>query len=102
MPKFERGNNGRPKGSKNKQQFSLTYWYNLILADYSKLKPLQRSKIALDCWKTLISKAKTLPLDPDDSLMNVNDAMGMLKEIEKSKGMLTDVKTPPNDGGGPV
>lgn len=86
MPLFKPGQSGnlqgRPKGAKDHRQFSLTFWFNLILADYSKLKPSQRSKIALDCWKTLVTKAKSLPADPEDSSFNAEEAMISLKEIE--------------------
>lgn len=86
MPKFEPGNNrnpaGRPKGSKDHKQFSLTYWFNLILADYAKLTPYQRSEIALACWKTLVAKSKALPTSPEDSTLNAEDALKTLKEIE--------------------
>ena len=85
--KFQPGQSGnihgKPKGCKDKRQFSLTYWFNLILADYGKLKPSQRSKIALDCWKTLINKAKQLPVDPEDSAFNADEAMKTLRDVEQ-------------------
>ena len=103
MPKFSATNpgnlSGRPKGAKDHRQFSLTFWFNLILADYAKLKPSQRSKIALDCWKTLVTKAKSLPSDPEDSAFNSVEAMEELKRIEaglqsKSKDV-TSERLPP-------
>lgn len=88
MPKFEKGisgnRTGRPKGLKDKRQFSLTFWFDLLLAEYPRLKPSQRSKIALDCWKTLIHKSNSLPSDPQESVMNVTEAQAFLKEIEKT------------------
>lgn len=73
---------GRPKGSKDLRQFSLTYWFNVILDNYSKLTPHQRSEIALSCWKTLVNKAKSLPADPEDSAFNSAEALEQLKLIE--------------------
>jgi hypothetical protein len=96
MPRFEAGNNrnpaGRPKGSKDKKQFSLNYWFNLIQSDYGKLKPSQRVKIALECWKTLINKSKALPVDPEDSNFNAVEAMKMLNEI--TSGNKPDLNNP--------
>jgi hypothetical protein len=64
------------------QQFSMSYWYGLIVKDYNKLRPVQRTRIALECWKVLASKINTIPVSPEDSALNANDAMTMLKEIE--------------------
>lgn len=82
MPQFQKGNAGKAKGTKNLKQFSLTYWFNLIVENYDKLSPYQRSEIALSCWKTLINKSKALPTAPEDSALNAEEAMKTLKEIE--------------------
>jgi hypothetical protein len=94
MPQFQTGAKpgpGRPKGSKDKRQFNLTYWFNLILENYGKLTPYQRAEIALTCWKTLINKAKALPVDPEDSAFNATEALESLREIEE-KTKLNNVK----------
>jgi len=96
MPKFEPGNNrnpaGRPKGSKDKKQFSLTYWFKLIEADYNKLSPSQRTRIALECWKKLIDKSKSLPTTSEDSKLNANESMKLLRDVEQGS---PSVETPP-------
>lgn len=101
MPKFEPGNNrnpaGRPKGSKDLRQFSLTYWFNLLTQEYSKLKPSQRSKIALECWKVLVNKSKALPQDPEDSALNADEAMKTLRELESKIKPSTEVVPRPLD-----
>ena len=74
---------GKPKGCRDKRQFSLTYWFNLIQDQWSELSPNQRANIALDCWKVLVNKAKTLPTDPTDSVMNVEAVTKLLEDIEK-------------------
>ena len=83
MPRFEKGNAGKAKGTKDLRQFSLTYWFNIILENYDKLNPYQRSEIALACWKTLVNKAKSLPVDPETSALNAEEAMKSLREIEQ-------------------
>lgn len=88
MGKFLPGQSGNPKGRMkgvpSKLQFSLTYWFDLLLQEYAKLKPAQRAKIAQECWKVLINKARTLPQDPDDSKFNAEEAMKKLDEVESS------------------
>jgi len=95
---------GRPKRRRRvvkkvidrRNQFSLTYWYGLIAEDYAKLSRIQRVKVALDCWKTLINKANTLPSDPEESKMNVDEAMRMLGKLEQpaQKPILEPVGVP--------
>ena len=81
----ESGNpKGRMKGVPSNLQFSLTYWFDLLLQEYAKLKPLQRVKIAQECWKVLINKAKSLPTDPEDSRFNAEEYMKQLDELEAS------------------
>jgi len=57
----------------------------LIVADYKKLRPSQRTRIAIECWKTLISKANSIPADPDQSNLNATDALQLLKELENNQ-----------------
>lgn len=74
---------GRPrKPLDTRQQFSLSYWFRLIEGDIKKLRPKDRARIALECWKTLISKANNVPNDPDDSKTNAEEAFNLLKSIE--------------------
>lgn len=86
MGKFLPGQSGNPKGRMkgvpSKLQFSLTYWFDLLLQEYAKLKPVQRVRIAQECWKVLINKAKQLPHDPEASVLNAEEAMKQLEAIE--------------------
>ena len=76
---------GRPRKLPERQyQFSLSYWYGLIAADYHKLSRTQRVRVALDCWKTLINRMKALPADPQESKLNAEEAMKMLGKLEKN------------------
>jgi Family of unknown function (DUF5681) len=88
MGKFLPGQSGNPKGRMkgvpSKLQFSLTYWFDLLLQEYAKLKPAQRAKIAQECWKVLINKARVLPTDPEDSVLNADEALKQLEAIETS------------------
>lgn len=74
---------GRPKEKIDKRnQFSLTYWFRLLQKDFKKLRPIQRSRIALDCWKTLINKSNSIPQDPEDSKVNASQTMEVLRGLE--------------------
>lgn len=77
---------GRPRKLPDRQyQFNLSYWYGLIAADYHYLSRHQRVRIALECWKTLIGRMKTLPTNPEESRLNAEEAMKMLGKLEKAQ-----------------
>lgn len=84
-PKVRKAGPGRPKEKLNKRnQFSLTYWFRLIEKDFKKMRPAQRCRIALECWKVLINKANSIPSDPEESKLNADEAMGILKDVENN------------------
>jgi hypothetical protein len=85
-PKRYKPGPGRPKMSLDKRsQFSLTYWFRLIMKEYKKLRPSQRVRIALDCWKTLLNKSNAIPSDPEESRLNAEEVLGILKDVENYK-----------------
>lgn len=82
-PKRYKRGPGRPRQKLDKRnQFSLTYWFRIIEKDFKKLRPVQRCRIALDCWRTLLNKSNSIPMDPEESKMNADEVMGILKGIE--------------------
>lgn len=81
-----RRQSGRPRKEPDRRyQFSLSYWYGLIAADYHKLSKIQRVRVALECWKTLICRMKNVPADPEESKINADEAMKMLGLLEKKQ-----------------
>lgn len=77
---------GRPRVVPDRRfQFSMSYWYGLIAADYHQLSRQQRVRIALECWKALLSRMKNLPADPNESRMNAEEAMKMLGKLESKQ-----------------
>lgn len=77
---------GRPRKLPDRQyQFNLSYWYGLIAADYHALSRHQRVRVALECWKTLINRMKTIPADPQESRLNAEEAMRMLGKLENAQ-----------------
>jgi len=85
MPEFKPGQKpgpGRPKGSKDHRWASIGYWFEEIKKDWDKLTPNQRSSYSIELIKLLVHKAKALPVDPQDSAFNAEEAMSELKRIE--------------------
>lgn len=77
---------GRPRKLPDRQyQFNLSYWYGLIAADYHQLSRIQRVRVALECWKTLINRMKALPANPEESKLNADEAMRMLGKLETAQ-----------------
>jgi hypothetical protein len=74
---------GRPRVIPDRRfQFSMSYWYGLIAADYHSLPRYQRARIAVECWKALLARMKSIPSDPNESKMNAEEAMRMLGKLE--------------------
>lgn len=87
-PKPPKKKAGRPrKLLDTRKQFSLSYWYSLIMKDFDKLRPAQRTRLGMEFWKTLVSKAQTLPADPEQSTLNASDALQMLKDLESNPSL---------------
>ncbi len=80
---------GRPKGSKDKSYLKLTHWHDELKKDWGKLKPAQRAKLSVQIMQMLINKLKGLPVDPEESVSNTEDAMKMLRELENGKTEVT-------------
>lgn len=84
MPLFEKGNTGKPKGSKDKSYLKLSFWFDEVKKDWSKLKPSQRAKLSIEMMKMLTNKLKALPVDPEESNINAEEALKMLEQIAPS------------------
>lgn len=85
MPKFEKGNAGKAKGTKDASWAKVSFWFNELKKDWPKLNPNQRANLSIEMMKMLSAKAKNLnPLDPSDSVLNADEALTMLKQFEKT------------------
>ena len=74
---------GRPRVIPDRRfQFSMSYWYGLIAADYHQLSKIQRVRVALECWKALLTRMKSIPSNPEESKLNADEAMRMLGKLE--------------------
>lgn len=96
MPQFKQGNTGKPKGSKDHSWATISYWFEKLKAEWSHLTPNQRASYAVDLMKLLTNKAKVLPSDPSDSVLNADQAMSELKAIEASQSSLSPTKPQSN------
>lgn len=73
---------GKPKGTKDHSWAKISFWFEELKKDWSKLTPNQRSHYSIELMKMLTSKMKALPIDPNDSVFNAAEAMDTLKQIE--------------------
>jgi hypothetical protein len=75
---------GRPRGSKDRSliRYKISYWLDKIEAEWADLTANQRANISLELTKILINKSKALPTDPNDSKLNVDEVMLMLRSAE--------------------
>ena len=83
MPKFEKGNTGKPKGAKDHSWASISYWFEKLKSQWDALTPNQRAAYSVELMKLLANKAKSLPIDPSDSVLNADEAMKTLRELEQ-------------------
>ena len=74
---------GRPKGSKDKKWANLEYWYELVINEWSDIKPTDRAWIAMAAFKALLGRSQAV-LTPDESVHNVEKAMATLKLLEEA------------------
>ena len=100
MAKFipgQSGNlNGKPKGTKDSRQFSLSFWFQIILDNYPDLNPNQRAQIALECWKKLIDKSNASVLGVNSSKLNAEQASKLLAEAEAKPLTQVNIVTKPD------
>jgi hypothetical protein len=86
MPKFVKGNTGKPKGTKDLKWAKVSFWFDELKKDWPLLTSNQRANLSIEMMKLLTSKAKNLnPLDPTDSVINADEAMKLLNQIESKK-----------------
>lgn len=84
VPPFEKGNTGKPKGARDHSWASISYWFEKLKSEWSNLTPNQRASYSVELMKLLTNKAKALPVDPSDSVVNVDEALKTLREIEQN------------------
>lgn len=94
MPQFKLGNSGKLKGTKDNRQFSLSFWFNLLIEQYPELTANQKANISLECWKVLINRSKNVALDLNSSQLNAEQASKLLAEVE-AKSSVVKTETPP-------
>jgi len=92
--KFKEGNSGKQKGTKDHSWARISFWMDKIYQEWDKLTPNQKTHYSVELAKLLISKAKALPISPEESLLNADEAMAALKKIE-SKTYINIDKTAP-------
>jgi hypothetical protein len=66
-----------------KSWYSIGYWHKKLEREWSKLQPNQRAHYSVELIKMLVSKLNQMPVDPHDSVLNANDALQMLRDLEK-------------------
>jgi len=93
MPKFEKGNTGKPKGSKDHSWAKISHWIQKLESQWELLTPNQKAHYSVELTKLLVSKLKSLPNDPNQSKLNVNEALQLLKQVENTQG----IKVEPSD-----
>lgn len=71
---------------------TLKFWYDRLETDWKKLKPAQRAKLSVQLMQMITNKIKQLPSDPQESLMNANDALTQLKQLEQGLNKKDEAK----------
>jgi hypothetical protein len=93
MPQFQKGNAGKAKGTKDNRWAKVQFWFDELKKDWPLLTPNQRANLSVELMRMLTNKAKTLPSDPTDSVINASEAMDMLERIaSKTQPESKDVK----------
>jgi len=85
MARFNSGNCGKPKGTKEHSWARVSYWIARLNAEWDKLTPNQRAHYSCELTKLLVSKLKSLPGTPNDSVLNADASLKSLHELEGIK-----------------
>jgi hypothetical protein len=88
---FKVGNNGKRLGSKHLAYYKIGYWLDKLHEELPNLTANQRANIHVELIKLLVNKSKALPIDPNDSKLNVEQALALLQDCDK-----TVTTQPPN------
>lgn len=90
MGQFQEGNAGKKKGTKDTRWASVNFWFSELKKDWIKLTPNQRANLSVELMRMLTNKAKVLPINPEDSVFNAEEAMNELKRIEAKTSSKVD------------
>jgi hypothetical protein len=82
MPKFTKETATNHKKGKDHSWARISFWIDRINAEWPHLTPNQKTHYSVELTKLLISKAKALPISPEESLLNAGEALSQLKQIE--------------------
>ena len=116
MPQYLPGQSGnlkgKPKGTKDVRWSKLHFWFDLLEKELNKeitvtesskggnlvrtykttaVDPNKRAEIFLRAMSMLVSKMKQLPTSPEDSKLNADEAMAVLKSVETKDSELKNV-----------
>jgi hypothetical protein len=69
---------------KDQSWAKISYWFEKLKDEWKDLTPNQRASYSVELMKLLTNKAKSLPVDPSDSVLNANEAMEQLKALESN------------------
>jgi hypothetical protein len=97
VAKFVKGNKGRPTGAKEHSWARVSHWIDKLNETWPKLTDNQRAHYSVELTKMLVSKLKSLPTNPEESKVNADEAMLLLKDME-----LRDVKTEAKTAASPI
>lgn len=98
MPKFEKGNAGKAKGTRDNRWASVSFWFGELKKDWVKLTPNQRANLSVELIRMLTAKMKAMPVSPEDSAMNVDE---MMKELTQIEARIQPVSPKPDEGARP-
>lgn len=96
MAQFQKGNPGRPEGSKNKNCMRPVFWWNMLEECLAETHPDKKIEHIFHALDLLMPKVPALPASPDDS---VNNVRALLNDIEPATPSVPDVAEPLNGNG---
>ena len=83
--RFTKGNVlGRKKGTQDMSWCRVSTWINELKKVWPELTANQKAHYSTELTKLLISKLKSLPTDPSESVTNVTESLEFLTKLEQS------------------
>ena len=90
--KFKKGISGNVSRGKEHSWAKISFWMDKIAAEWDKLTPNQKTHYSVELAKLLINKAKALPISPEESLLNADEAMAQLNQIASKTNIKAEIK----------